>query len=122
MTRVFNPDRELLSNAERLLWGALRARRLGGWKFVRQEPIGPFIADFVCRESKLVIEIDGATHSTPEELDYDAGREAQLSALGYEVPRFNNQDIYANPTGVLETILTVLQARPQIPSPLRGEG
>ena len=55
-------------SAEALLWSRVRARRLGGFKFVRQEPLGPYFADFCCREEKLVVEVDGATHSTEAEL------------------------------------------------------
>ena len=53
------------TDAERKLWFALRDRRLGGFKFVRQEAIGPFVVDFVCRERKLIIEVDGGQHGTP---------------------------------------------------------
>jgi very-short-patch-repair endonuclease len=60
------------TSAEQRLWAALRSRRLSGFKFVRQEPIGPYFADFVCREKKLVVEVDGATHSTGEERERDA--------------------------------------------------
>ena len=56
------------THAEASLWRALRGRGLDGLKFVRQEPIGPYFADFVCRDKRLVVEIDGATHSTDEEL------------------------------------------------------
>jgi len=58
--------------AEQMLWRKLRGRQLGEYKFVRQEPIGPFFADFVCCESRLIVEVDGATRSTDEELAYDA--------------------------------------------------
>ena len=60
--------------AEAQLWRMLRGRRLLGRKFVRQLPIGPFFADFACREAKLVVEIDGATHSTDAEAASDASR------------------------------------------------
>jgi very-short-patch-repair endonuclease len=53
--------------AERKLWEQLRNRNLDGLKFVRQEPIGPYVADFVCRDIKLVVEVDGGTHSTEHE-------------------------------------------------------
>ncbi len=56
------------TSAEAKLWNHLRARRLNGFKFVRQEPIGPYFADFVCREEKLIVEVDGATHGMPEEI------------------------------------------------------
>ncbi|MCI4680581.1 endonuclease domain-containing protein [Rhodoblastus acidophilus] len=97
------------TDAERKLWSALRGRQLGGFKFVRQEPIGPFFADFVCRDQKLVIEVDGATHSTDEERDYDRRREAFLREAGYRVVRVTNDDVFRNLDGVCETILAALQ-------------
>ncbi len=62
--------------SESKLWQALRNRQLNNFKFARQEPIDPYIVDFVCRAKKLIIEIDGATHETPEELAHDAARTA----------------------------------------------
>ena len=95
-------------SAERIVWRHLRNRRLGGWKFVRQEPIGPYFADFVCREKMLVVEIDGATHSTDVEIASDARRTAFLEAQGFRVMRFINAQIYENADGALEEILRVL--------------
>ena len=69
------------TDAERWLWSALRGRRLAGFKFVRQEPVGPFFVDFVCRGKRLVVEIDGATQSTEIEKAYDAKREAFLRRM-----------------------------------------
>ncbi len=94
--------------AERLLWRRLANRACGGHKFVRQEPIGPYFADFACRAAKLVVEIDGATHSTEEEIASDARRTACLEANGYRVIRFFNAEVYENLDGVLDTILTAL--------------
>jgi len=94
--------------AERLVWRHLRNRQLGGWKFTRQESIGPYIADFVCREKMLVVEIDGATHSTDQELARDADRTAFLEKLGYQVVRFANGQVYENVPGALEEILRML--------------
>jgi very-short-patch-repair endonuclease len=74
--------------AEIKLWQQLQNRQLENHKFVRQFPSGPFIADFACREKKLVIEVDGETHSTPEELAYDKKRTAFLVEQGYAVIRF----------------------------------
>jgi very-short-patch-repair endonuclease len=71
--------------AESELWACLRNRQLGGVKFSRQVSIGPFFADFCCREAKLVIEIDGVTHETPEELSSDHRRSARLKAQGYAI-------------------------------------
>ena len=95
-------------SAERVVWRHLRNRQLGGWKFVRQDSIGPYFADFVCRERKLIVEIDGATHSTDAEVASDARRTAFLEADGYRVIRFINEQIYENVDGALEEILRVL--------------
>ena len=98
-------------SAESLLWSRLRARRLGGFKFVRQEPVGPYFADFCCREEQLVVEVDGATHSTDAELARDAAREAFLTSRGYRVLRFRNAKVYDEMDGVTEMILAVLEGR-----------
>jgi very-short-patch-repair endonuclease len=103
-TRRARVLRQSQTQAEAVLWRALRGRRLDGLKFVRQEPIGPYFGDFVCRDEKLVVEIDGATHSTEAELRNDARRTEFLCAHGYRVVRFANEDIYRNLDGVLETI------------------
>ena len=103
-TRRARVLRQSQTQAEAVVWRALRGRGLGGVKFVRQEPIGPYFADFVCRDEKLVVEIDGATHSTEAELRNDARRTEFLCAHGYRVVRFTNEDVYRNLDGVLETI------------------
>ena len=90
--------------AESRLWACLRNRQLGGVKFARQVSIGPFFADFCCREAKLVIEIDGVTHETPEEVSHDARRTAWLEAQGYRVIRFRNEEMMGDLDFVLEKI------------------
>jgi very-short-patch-repair endonuclease len=95
--------------AEKILWQHLRNRQLGNTKFARQEPIGPYIVDFVCRSRKLVIEIDGATHETPEELAHDAARTAFLVREGYRVVRFKNEDIFGDLSPVLDEIMRNLR-------------
>jgi very-short-patch-repair endonuclease len=107
-TRRARELRRNATSAEKALWVRLRNRGLGGFKFVRQEPIGPFIADFACRERKLIVELDGETHSTDEELAADARRTAFLNAQGYTVMRFTNQQLYENADAVAEAILAVL--------------
>jgi very-short-patch-repair endonuclease len=97
--------RNTQTDAERKLWFELRDRRLGGFKFVRQEAIGPFIVDFICRERKLIIEVDGGQHA---ESAKDAARDADLTREGYRVMRFWNNDVLGNLEGVLETILAAL--------------
>jgi very-short-patch-repair endonuclease len=97
------------TQAESKLRQYLRNRQLNNFKFARQEPIGPYIADFVCRAKKLVIEIDGATHGTPEELAHDAARTAFLEREGYRVIRFNNEDVFGDLDPVLEEIIRNLR-------------
>jgi len=93
------------TDAETKLWLALRDRRLGGFKFVRQNPIEPYIADFICRERKLIIEVDGGQHA---ENPRDTRRDAFLKADGFRVLRFWNSDVLSNLDGVLTTILAAL--------------
>jgi very-short-patch-repair endonuclease len=97
------------SSAEKLLWGKLRARRLCGYKFVRQEPIGPYFVDFLCREHQLIVEVDGATHSTVDEIAHDQFRQRRLESEGFRVLRVTNQEVYSNLEGVCETILPTLE-------------
>jgi very-short-patch-repair endonuclease len=97
--------------AEQKLWRKLRGRQLGEYKFVRQEPIGPYFVDFVCREQRLIVEVDGATHSTDEELAYDARREKFLAGEGYRVLRVSNDEVFSNLDDVCETIFMALQTK-----------
>ena len=76
------------SDAETRLWWHLRDRRLGGAKFRRQLPIGPYVADFVCVEAMLVVELDGGQHA--EQLERDQVRTSFLERQGYRVVRFWN--------------------------------
>jgi very-short-patch-repair endonuclease len=104
--------RRLSTNAELKLWNRIRSRGISGRKFVRQEPIGPFIVDFVCRECQLVIEVDGGQHATDKR---DAGRDRWLTEHRYRVLRFWNNDVLANIDGVLETIAAALAEAPPHP-------
>ena len=97
--------------AEERLWYELRARRFNDVKFVRQCPIGPFFVDFACREWKIIVEVDGGTHSTPDELARDAARSAYLRAQGFRIFRAHNQDIYDNLDGVLDTLLAFIEGK-----------
>lgn len=111
------------TSAEARLWSRLRARRLNGFKFVRQENIGAYYVDFACREERLIIEVDGATHSTPRELVHDERREAWLVECGFRVLRVTNADVFENLDGVCETILNAINATAPAPSPREwGEG
>jgi very-short-patch-repair endonuclease len=98
--------RQNSTDTEQKLWQRLRARQIAGLKFVRQEPIGPFIVDFICRERRLIVEVDGSQHADNPR---DKQRDAYLIAQGYCVLRFWNNDVLANTNGVLERILAVSQ-------------
>ena len=103
--------RRQLTPAETLLWAQLRGRRFQSCKFVRQAPIGPYVADFLCRSARLIVEVDGATHATDAEVAHDARRAVFLSAEGYRVLRVNNDEVYSRLDDVLETILAALENR-----------
>lgn len=91
------------------MWSHLRSRRLGGFKFRRQAPVDRFIADFLCAEAKLVVEIDGPTHGSRTAAD--ARRTQVFSAMGYLVLRFGNEDVLTNIDGVLDEIFHTLEQR-----------
>ena len=107
-----------MTDAERLLWQHLRAHRLYGQKFRRQQPIGPYIVDFVHLGARLVIEADGGQHNGDAA---DQERDGWLKAEGYRVMRFWNNDILQNTDAVLEEIFKAVSPSP-CPSPLKGEG
>ena len=92
------------TNAERRLWQGLRREQVAGFRFRRQVVLAGFIADFACFDARLVVEVDGATHSTDQEIARDAARSAALAAQGFDILRFTNDDVYRNLSGVLETV------------------
>jgi len=102
-TRFARRLRKNMTPAEKLLWWRLR-RESEGWKFLRQSPVGPFVVDFACIEVRLAIEVDGATHGTKDEIDYDERRTRYLEREGWRVVRFWNSEIFQNLDGVVETI------------------
>jgi very-short-patch-repair endonuclease len=106
-----------LTDAERIVWNAIRAHRMHGASFRRQTPIGPFIVDFVSHAAGLIIEIDGGQHYEPESIKRDAQRDAYLASEGYLVLRFSNHDVITNRQGVLETIATAIVHAPSPPLP-----
>ena len=103
--------RREMTPQECLLWSRLRNRQLGNHKFRKQQPLGPFIADFVCQEVRLVVEVDGSQHN---DSCHDAGRDRWMQQQGYTVLRFWNNEVNENLEGVLEAILNILS---RLPSP-----
>jgi very-short-patch-repair endonuclease len=96
------------NDAEALMWLELKARQLGGFKFVRHFPIGPYFADFLCRSESLVVEIDGNQHC---ESARDARRDQFMAASGYSIMRFWNTDVFRERDAVCETVLAALHGR-----------
>jgi very-short-patch-repair endonuclease len=82
-----------MTYAEKVLWKALRNRRFKNYKFRRQHPIGQFIADFYCHQSKVVIEVDGGIHNLTSIAEHDEGRTFELEQQGIKVIRFTNDEI-----------------------------
>ena len=117
------PLRRNATDAEQVLWQRLRNRQVQGLKFRRQATIGPYVADFICVEAKLVVEADLGQHDEV----HDAARTAFLESRGLRVLRFWNTDILTNPDGVLEAIAiasTRQEEEKPSPNPLppAGEG
>lgn len=127
MTKIFNRKiqkqrrqylRNSVTNAEAMLWLKLKGKQLRGYKFRRQQGVEQYIVDFYCPEYQLTVEIDGATHSTREELERDKRRQNEIEKLGIQFLRFTNTDIYENLDGVLQTILDWLkQHQPPLTPP-----
>ena len=116
--------RKRMTDAERRLWKALRGKRLEGLKFRRQQPIGPFIVDFVCFEKKLVVEADGGYHYEGGQKLRDTERDAWLREQGFEILRFKNGEIMSSTEGVVLEILkhvSLPRDRPDGSSSLTGE-
>jgi very-short-patch-repair endonuclease len=105
---------------ERLVWSHLRDHKLGGWKFRRQVPVGRYIADYVCAQKKVIVELDGGVHKL--RTARDRIRDVHLRNSGYIVLRFENNDVLRDLPGVLAKILQVIETAPSPwPSPPEGE-
>lgn len=92
------------TEAEKLLWAAIRNRKLNNLKFRRQHPLDKFIVDFYCNEKKLAIELDGSVHDVKGNKEYDEARTAMLAELNICVLRFTNEEIVADFDVVLKKI------------------
>ena len=110
-----------MTDSENKLWRHLRAHRLNGEKFRRQQPIGPYIVDFVHFGARVIVEADGGQHN---DAPRDERRDEWLREQGFTVMRFWNNEIMSNLEGVLTTVMAAVAESPlsPIPSPARGEG
>ncbi len=105
--------RKNMTMAERKLWSAIKGRALSGFRFNRQVEIGPYIVDFLCRERRVIVQVEGVTHGDARDVRYDAQRTTYLETRGFAVFRANNTDIYSNLDGVLTGLLLFLESRPR---------
>ena len=106
--------RKSQTGAERQLWKILRNKQMGGYKFFRQYGIGPYITDFYCPLSKIVIEVDGGQHYSEQGMRDDKQREGYLKRGGIRVIRFSNLDVLKNMAGVFECIQKELPPTPSL--------
>jgi very-short-patch-repair endonuclease len=109
------------TDAERALWWELRKLKPQGHKFRQQVPIDPYIVDFACLAARLIIEVDGATHSTEAEVERDQSRLQYLEQQGFVVLRFWNGDVRSDLERVMDRILHVLESTPTPAPPRKGE-
>ena len=102
LTKYAKQLRKNSTEAEKVLWSKLRYKQMGGHKFRRQQPIGPYIVDFVNFEKKLIIELDGGQHIANKEKDLK--RDEFLRLQGYTVLRFWNNEVFQNLEGLLHIV------------------
>jgi len=119
--------RQQATEAEKILWKALRNRELNNLKFRRQHPIASYVVDFYCAEVILIVEVDGSMHNIPEERNYDKARQEDLENMGYSVIRFTNTQIENDLDNVLSIIIkTAEEQKKQLektpPLHVSGEG
>ena len=105
------------TDAERKLWKHLCQKQLDGIHFRRQVPIGPYFADFLSHQHKLIIELDGGHHGSPDQAEHDERRTSYLQDEGYQVLRFWNSDVMNNLDGVLKSIRVAIKERDRLPPP-----
>ena len=101
--------RQNMTKQERALWNILKNRQFYGYRFRRQHPIENYIVDFICREKKIIIEIDGGHHNQPNDIENDKKRTAFLESQGYQVIRFWNNDIDKNIEGVFKELQKIFK-------------
>src|SRR5947209_10431951 len=105
--------RKLPTSSEKRLWKVLQGRQIAGDKFRREHPIGPFVVDFFCPDSKLIVEADGPIHASQVERDHE--RQSLLEVCGYRMVRFTADDVEQD----LETVLARVRAS-LTPQPSQG--
>lgn len=113
--------RDSATETEQIMWDILRGRALGGYKFRRQHPIGPYVVDFYCAKKQMAIELDGQFHGDLEARKNDEVRTRYLGGRGIRIIRFWNSEVKHQPGLISEKILFELKTSCS-PSPVAGEG
>ncbi len=113
--------RREMTSEEVILWQLLRNRYSRGVKFRRQVNIGPYIVDFLSKEHRVIIEVDGGVHDTEDQINHDITCDEYLKGLGYYILRIRNEELHTNLSTTLRSIHNFLQTVPS-PSQRRGLG
>ena len=108
----YNPDLKKLASklrnqstqSEIRLWEELKGRKLNGYRFIRQKPIGDYIVDFFCKEAGLVIELDGISHHFEATMDKDERKQSYLESIGLKVLHFDDEEVMTDIPNVLRAI------------------
>lgn len=103
--------RKNMTDSERIIWSIIRNRQFYGYRFLRQYCMGQYIVDFICREKKIIIEIDGGQHNKQINIEYDEQRSAYLNSKGYKVVRFWNNEINNNLAGVYKKLQDIFEVK-----------
>ncbi len=114
--------RKNMTTQERKLWNIIKNKQFYNYKFLRQYVIGGYIVDFICREEKIIVEIDGGQHNQNENIKYDKNRNKYLENLGYKVVRFWNNEIDDNIEGVYRKLqeIVMIKTAPTLTLPRKG--
>jgi very-short-patch-repair endonuclease len=99
-----------MTDAERKLWLILRRKQLAGFRFRRQATLGPYVADFLCAKTRLVVELDGASHTSDKQIAHDERRTRWMIAHGLRVVRFTNRELFENADRVADAIYLAASA------------
>ena len=126
MTKIYNISRRKdirrdlrnnMTKAEIYLWRELKNKKILMMRFLRQYGVGIYIVDFYCPKARLAVEVDGGTHITEEDIQYDKNRQSEIESLGIKFLRFTNDEIYNDLLNVLETIKNKLIKLTNPPAP-----
>jgi very-short-patch-repair endonuclease len=116
LTELARELRNNMTNAEKSVWRMLKGKQLMGYDFHRQKPIGNFIADFYCHDLKLVIEIDGISHTDEKVKANDKRKEEYFNLIGLKVLRFTDEEVFGNWDIVESKIKAYITTHPLTPS------